>query len=105
VFVAFFGGLALDARVLGPVADGVARSVRLFALFEGSAGAPAIASSPWFRWLGERAAPGEGTPVLGGALAPRTRGSERALARVPAPEPPQLEVEAAARRRAAVLVG
>lgn len=67
VLVAFFGGLALGSRVLGPVADGVARPLRLFALFEGSAGALAIASSPWFRWLGERAALGEGTPVLAGA--------------------------------------
>jgi spermidine synthase len=69
VLVAFFGGLALGARLFGPMADRVARPLRLFAWLEGGAGALALVSSPILRQLGESGALGEGARVwLGPAL-------------------------------------
>jgi spermidine synthase len=61
VLVAFFGGLALGARWLGPKADRVAHPLRLYGVLEAAAGGLAILSSFVLR------AVGTGAPAAGGA--------------------------------------
>jgi predicted membrane-bound spermidine synthase len=61
VLVAFFGGLALGARWLGPRADRVAHPLRLYGALEAAAGSLAIVSSFLLR------AVGTGAPSLGSA--------------------------------------
>jgi spermidine synthase len=69
VLVVFFGGLAAGSRLLGPLADHVARPLRLFALLEAGAGGLAMLSSPLLRSVGERGALAEGVlHTLGPAL-------------------------------------
>jgi spermidine synthase len=55
VVAAFFGGLALGSRLLGPAADRARSPLRLYALLEASAAALAILSPALLRRLGEGA--------------------------------------------------
>ena len=54
VLVAFFGGLALGARVLGPVADRAISPLRLYASLEIAAALFALLSSWLLRALGDQ---------------------------------------------------
>jgi predicted membrane-bound spermidine synthase/Flp pilus assembly protein TadD len=53
VIVAFFGGLALGARLLGAWVDRIPHPLRAYAGFEVLAGSLALISIPGIRWLGE----------------------------------------------------
>jgi spermidine synthase len=64
VIVAFFGGLALGARGLGPLADRVASPLRLYGMLEIAAAGLAALSLPALRVLGGRAAAAGGTSLV-----------------------------------------
>jgi spermidine synthase/Flp pilus assembly protein TadD len=98
VLVAFFGGLALGARWLGPGADRSRRPLLRYAALEASAGALAIASSFALRALGDGALAGAEAAVrlaaacalllpvtllLGGTLAALLREATGSAAQAP----------------------
>ena len=70
VIVAFFGGLAIGARVLGELIDRMRSPLRAYGVIEIFAGLLAVASIPGLRWLGEvlPLAGGQGFASLAGVF-------------------------------------
>ncbi len=63
VLVAFFGGLALGARLAGPLADRARHPFRLYAALEIAAGLLALVSVPLLREIGARGALAASEPL------------------------------------------